>query len=224
MKVLNFGDQHNELIPLLEEYGFEVVHNNPDIVISYGGDGTLMKAEYEYPGIPKLLLRNSKICKLCSLLPNDEVLKRVSIGNYSIDDIWKIEGRFGDNTIIGMNDIVLHNADPRHAIRYQVWIQEKQIGGVVIGDGVVIANPLGSTGYYRSITDSFFEIGLGLAFNNSTEQSDHMVLHEKNIIRIKIIRGSAFLYADNQEEKFQLHDDDEVIIKKSDASAQIIRV
>lgn len=224
MKALLFGEHTNEVIKSIQQAGIGMVDDSFDFIISYGGDGMLLKAEYAYPGIPKLLLRNSKVCKLCSVLPNDEVLRMVREGSYSVREVWKIEGRFGEKKIIGMNDIVLHNANPRHAIRYQIWINEKALSDHIIGDGVVVANPLGSTGYYRSITDSFFELGLGLAFNNSTEQSDHMVLKEDSVIRIKVIRGPAFLYADNQEEKFELVDHDEMIIKKSEQNARIIQV
>ncbi len=224
MKVLVFGEQNSELQSLLDTHGFEITESNPEMVISYGGDGALLKSEHAHPQIPKLLLRNSKICKLCSPLPNELVLEKIAQGAYTVDEVWKIEGRFHDQTITALNDIVVHNADPRHAIRYHVWVNEKQVGDHVIGDGIVVANPLGSTGYYRSITHSFFEVGMGLAFNNSTETADHMILREDSSIRMSIIRGPAFLYADNQTERIQLADHNEVLIKKSDTSAHIVRV
>ncbi|MEK9183956.1 MAG: hypothetical protein AAB890_02695, partial [Patescibacteria group bacterium] len=88
--------------------------------------------------------------------------------------------------------------------------------------GNIAATPFGYTGYYRSITDSYFEIGIGLAFNNSTEQSDHVILKDSSIIKMSIVRGPALVYADNQEDFIELNDGDNVLVKKSEEYAQII--
>jgi len=121
-----------------------------------------------------------------------------------------------------MNDIVVHNSDPRHAIRYRYAVNGVQHPHEVIGDGVVAATPFGSSAYYRSITKSTFQKGIGLAFNNSTEPFDHMVLSDDGVINVNISRGSAIIFADNQPEKIQLKDGQSVEIKKSAESAKIL--
>ncbi|MGC9610857.1 MAG: hypothetical protein ABSE68_01400 [Minisyncoccia bacterium] len=224
MKVHVFGKESEIILDLVKKSGFEVVDKNPDIIASYGGDGTLMRSEFEFPGIPKLVLKNSQVCKLCVDLPNEEILRRVKNGQYKIEELDKLEAETKGRKVTGLNDIVVHNTNPRHAVRYTIFVNGREIGGEIIGDGVVIATPLGSTGYYRSITDSFFEIGIGLAFNNSTEQSDHMVLSDNSEIKIKIARGPAIVYADNQSEAIELKEGDEVVVKKSKETAKIIRV
>lgn len=226
MRAILFTDEKNRamLETLVKNAGIDGAQENPEAVISYGGDGALMRAEYAHPGIPKLLLKGSVICKLCSPLANDEVLKKFSAGEYRIDEMEKLEVRAGEKILRGINDIIVHNDNPRHAIRYQLAVNNQQVGDEIIGDGVVVATPLGSTGYYRSITDSFFELGIGVAFNNSTEQADHMVLRDDAVIRIKITRGPAFVYADNQAEAIPLADGDKVTIQKSSEVARIIRV
>jgi NAD kinase len=157
-------------------------------------------------------------------LSNDEVLKKFGAGGYRVDEIEKLEVHAKEKILRGINDIIVHNDNPRHAIRYHLFVNDKQMGGEIIGDGVIVATPLGSTGYYRSITGSFFELGIGVAFNNSTEQADHMVLREDAIVRVGITRGPAFVYADNQKEAIPLADGDEVTVQKSSAVARIIRV
>lgn len=223
-KVLVFGRDKERAEKLVTQAGFIVDEKEFDFVVSYGGDGTFMQAEHRYPGVPKILLRNSVICKLCSSIPNEDLLERIMNNHYLLEEFWKIEGSAKGRTVTAMNDLVLHNADPRHAIRYQLTINDRKIGETIVGDGVVVASPLGSTGYYRSITDSFFEVGIGLAFNNSTEQSDHMVLKEESDIKIVITRGPAFLYADNQDVHIELDDHDEIRIKKSDKVMKLVRV
>jgi NAD+ kinase len=183
-----------------------------------------MHSEASYPGIPKIILRNSRICKSCSPFENGEVLQKIKSGKYKIEKFWKIAGKVRGKKIIALNDITIHNGDPRHAIRYKFAVNGKQIGHEIIGDGVVVATPFGSTGYYRSITDSFFEVGLGLAFNNSTEQADHMVLREDSKIELEITRGPAVAFADNQEEKITLEVGDKITLEKSAEVAKIVRV
>lgn len=224
MRVTIFGNNKATAEELLKKQGFELVQSNPDFVISYGGDGTFMKSEFAYPGEPKIVLKDSQICKVCSVFPNDQVLEKVKQGGYEIRKLIKLDATANGRTITAVNDIIVHNSDPRHGIRYQIWADNRQFGDTVIGDGVVVATPFGSTAYYRSITDSFFETGIGLAFNNSTEQMDHVVLDDQKTIKIKITRGMVGVYADNQEENLTLKEGDEVIIKKSASVAQWVIV
>ena len=221
--ISGYDDVH--IKPLLVKAGFSIVETDPDLVISYGGDGTLMRAEIAWPGIPKLIIKGSTICKLCNPLPNEEVLRRVTVGEDTIRDVWKLEAAVGDAVLIGLNDIVLHNENPRHAIRYRLDISgQGDLGHEIIGDGIVVATPFGSTGYYRSITHSFFEVGVGLAFNNSTERFDHMVLRDNSIITATIVRGPAAIYADNHMDVRVLHEGDLITIRRSDQFARIITV
>ena len=219
-----FGEKKEEIILLLQSAGFEIVEKGGEWVISYGGDGTYMQAEHAFPGVPKLLVKASRICKLCTEGTLEDILSRVHAGSFRIEERIKLEASAKGKKIIATNDIVIHNADPRHGIRYGIMAGGKELGADVIGDGVVVATPMGSTGYYRSIADSSFEVGIGLAFNNSTEQSDHIVLKEDAEINITITRGPAMVFADNQSESIPLEAGDEVAIKKSLEIARLVKV
>ncbi len=228
MKVLIFGNHPEKITDLLKEIGFTIVEKDPEFVVSFGGDGTLVLSEFVYPGIPKIVLRDSNICKMCKYasgaLENREVLMRVRNGSYRIADVWKLEATANGRSLIGLNDITVHNVDPRHGIRYKITVDGSMELHEVIGDGVVAATPFGSTGYYRSITDSYFETGIGLAFNNSTEQADHVVLREDRVIKIDIVRGPANIYADNQDDFIHLATGESVVVKKAISPARIVRV
>jgi NAD+ kinase len=224
MKLLIYGKSKDEINGLMKGTGFEIVHKNPDVVVSYGGDGTFMKCEKDFPGIPKFILKKSRTSKKGHDIPHEDFFKKISGGEYRIEEEIKIEAVAKGKKIVGLNEIVVHNRDPRQAIRYLIFVNGRQIGGEVIGDGVVISTPFGSTGYYKSITDGFFEVGIGVAFNNSTEQSIHMVLKEDSEIMVRILRGPAMAYADNHSEEIKLMPKDEIVIKKSEGKAKIIRV
>lgn len=222
-RVILYGKNKESIKSAVINSGFEIVDQEADFIISFGGDGTLIGSESDYPGIPKIVLKDSQICKKCSRLSNEDVLLRVRDGRYFLEETMKLEAEAKGKTILAMNDIIVHNDDPRHAIRYTLTIDDKPIGSEIIGDGIVVATPsFGSTGYYRSITDSFFEVGIGLAFNNSIEQSDHMVLDEKRTIKLSITRGPAIVYADNQDDSILLGESDLVTIKKTEDTAKVV--
>ena len=227
MKIAIVSENQERVLSLISHHGnfFEVVEKNPDVVVSHGGDGTLMRAEYLYPNIPKLYLKNSRIAKLGhQTKENDAILDHIVKGEYVVEEVAKLEALVKGRVIVGLNDIVIHNENPRYGIRYVIEIDGVQMLGEIIGDGVVFATPLGSTGYYRSITHSSFELGIGVAFNNSTEQSDHIVVTDDRVVRVKITRGPAVCYADNQEESIRLLEGEYIDVKKSKQVGRIIRV
>jgi len=220
MNVRIFGKNTEEIEKIVREKSIE----NLDMVITYGGDGTFLMAESKFTEVPKLLLRENNICKLCVNVDKETALEQIRKGRYRIEETNKVEAAFKDQALNATNEIIVHNADPRHAIRYEVQINNKRIHDHdVIGDGIVVSTKLGATGYYRSITDSIFYTGIGLAFNNSTEAYDHMVLDENSEIKIIIKRGPAHVYADNQKEFIELTEGDDIIIKKSDEVTRLVR-
>lgn len=226
MKIAFVETNEALLKTLLQPYEgrFERVDADPEYVLVFGGDGTLMRAEQQFPGMPKLFLRNSRVAKLAGPHANEDILKAFFDEKFQVVEHIKLEVAVDDKKAIALNDVVIHNANPRYAIRYSVKVDGKMLHEHVIGDGVVCATPLGSTGYYRSITDGYLETGIGFAFNNSTEQTDHIVIKETSSIEIEILRGPAFCYVDNQDESFSLTEGDIVRIKKAPEIAHIIRI
>jgi len=176
----------------------KIVDENPDLIITHGGDGTLIGAERTYPGLPKLALRDCQSNPKCEQHSLANILQH----SFTPQTIVKLEAsdQHG-HVLMGVNDIVLHNADPCSAIRYRIWIDGKPFLQQIVGDGVVVSTPFGSSAYYKSITGSTFNIGIGLAFNNSTEPMNHLVLAEHSVIEIMVTRGPGILFSDNTSER-----------------------
>ena len=68
----------------IEEYGLKYSEIKPDIVISLGGDGTYLRSERNWSGIPKLMIRDHSICKKCEIGGLDKVLKKIREGKYKV--------------------------------------------------------------------------------------------------------------------------------------------
>lgn len=201
---------------------FEIVGVSPDLVVTYGGDGSLLGAEYEFPGVPKLPIRDAKSGPLC---PEHDSIENALLdfaeGRLSVTALPKLEAIAGNAVLKGINDVFIHNVDRAGALRYRVWIDDEPYGHEIIGDGVGMATVHGSTAYYRSITHSVFKIGMGLAFSNSTEVTNHLVLPEESVVTVKVIRGPGLLVADNSPDILEIPDGGSVTIKKSEEEAFI---
>ena len=215
------GKNLPDIAPLLRCKGFELVNENFDLVIPHGGDGALLGAERDYPGIPKLPLRDGRTAPLCPDHSYESQIDDFLAGKTRKSIMPKLVGEAKENRVFALNDIFIHNVDRVSAVRYRVWIDEVMYVAEVVGDGVGVATVHGSTAYYRSITHSIFRVGIGLAFSNTTEPTTHLVLPDESIIKIEITRGPAIMVADNSSERIHLKNGDSVTIRKHSAPAEV---
>ncbi len=206
---------------LLKKYGFVVDEINPEIVVSYGGDGTFLMSERAFPGIPKVLIRNSNICNKCHNHPTEHVLDKISKGDYKVVEHVKLKAGIKSKELICTNDFVIRNKLPTHALRFKMNINGES-GDELIGDGVVISTVFGSSGYYYSIARRNFSRGIGVAFNNLHKEREHLNIGENDKIRVEIIRGDAVLVSDNDPTIIELKEGDIVEIEKCDDVARLI--
>lgn len=216
MKVLLFGKNAKDIENLVKSSGLEIVGNNPDLIISYGGDGTLLSAEREYPSIPKLPMRNSQICKKCLEHEDKTLLEKLVKGELKPKEYRKLETTVLYKSIFALNDFVIRNVKPIHAIRFKISKDE-----LYIGDGIIISTPFGSTGYFKSVTKQTFDKGFGLAFNNTTEATEPLYFKENEQVKFMLIRGQATLSFDNSPEVFTIDEGSQLIFKLSDQVAKI---
>mgnify|MGYP001329944107 CR=1 FL=1 len=212
MKIKLVGKNLHDIMPLLSERGFELADTDFDLIIPHGGDGALLGAERDYPGIPKLPIRDDRTAPLCSDHDYVRQLDDFMAGRTRKTIMTKLAGSCENGMVLGLNDIFIHNADRVSAVRYRVWIDDELYVAEVVGDGVGVATVHGSTAYYRSITHSIFRVGIGMAFSNTTEPTTHLVLPEESVIRIEITRGPAIMVADNSHERLKLKNGDFVTI------------
>lgn len=191
---------------------FDISRENPDLVMCSGGDGTFLLSEREYPGIPKILTRDSRTCQTCSDLSIPEILKRYKEGDYKIKEIKKLQAKMEGREFLATNDITIRNTLPTEAVRFRIKINGEYKEGEFIGDGLVIATSYGSSAYFHSITKSKFEEGMGLAFNNITNSHPPILFKGDEKIEIEITRGPAILVADNNRDFINLVKNDRIII------------
>lgn len=235
MKVMLFGKaskKMNKFSPskieeLVRGLNFGIVSKNSDLIITYGGDGTLLSAERQNPGVPKLPLRNNDICKKCPRHQDEVILKKLAEGKLKLKEYKKLETTVFYKKFYALNDFVLRNSDPTHTIRFKMTVPSHPgldpgpINKLLIGDGIVISTAFGSTGYFKSITGKAFEEGFGVAFNNTTEKVNPLNLGDNDSVAFQLIRGKATLSFDNSPEIFNVDEGSELIFELSEKTAKI---
>ena len=223
MKLAVIGRNSAELKKKLEHR--DVILCEPgdaDVILAYGGDGTLLEAEREYPRILKYPIRDVETAPLCHKHAIDGQLDHFFAEKLKHSRLFRLEGRFGENVLYAMNDIFIHNRNNASALRYKIWIDGELYSHEIVGDGVGVATVHGSTAYFRSITHSVFRVGIGLAFSNSTELVNHLVLPESSVIRVKINRGPGEIVAENFRLPEPMNVGDECVIRLSEDASEFL--
>lgn len=223
MRVLLIGNDVAELRPLVEGAGLEIVTQpgRAEAAICFGGDGTLLGAERDYPGLPKVPIRRAMAGDRRHQKTLRAILQRVANGRANETRLPKLLASCGLHRLLALNDVVIKNRHVTAAVRYRVAIDGVAHFGEIVGDGLVAATPFGSSAYYRSITNSVIHVGMGLAFNNSTEPVNHLVLGQESRIRVSITRGPAELAVDNNPRLLPLVEGDTVLIHQAPEVAVI---
>ena len=234
MKVTLYGEESERLRPLVEaQPALDLVEEDPDVVVCFGGDGTLLAAELRWPSVPKVPLRNSRRGIRCIGDPPAEVIERLaqdtliphrhlklacSVIHESPDD--------ADHALMAINEFNVHKGRTNASVRFRMWFDEKPYGTdedhEIIGDGFVVCTPFGSTAYFNQITRGLFWTGIGVAFMYTSEHTNHLVLPEDTVVRARITRGPAVLAHDNSSEYIDLNAGDELLVRKSQQSAVLL--
>lgn len=136
----------------------------PDLMLSLGGDGTLLRAARLVLDreIPLLGINLGNLGFLTSVGARDleGALDRVMAGDYVMERRFTLrcdfvgEGGLVQNGAHALNDVVVHKAGAARVVRLAVEIETEgqapdEIGSFS-GDGLIVATPTGSTAYNLS--------------------------------------------------------------------------
>lgn len=205
IRVAVTGRNLDDLTPLLRMFPCRLVEDSPDLVISHGGDGSLLGAERQYPGVPKCPIRDDRQNPKCSRHAVLTTLTRLFKGELRKTQLLKLEASTETGEQLrGINDITLGRRIASSAIRYRIWVNGELLLPQVVADSLIVATPFGSTGYYQSVTRGNFLAGVGLAFNNSMNLLGYTVIPEDASVAIQLLRGPACMVADNDPRQLEL--------------------
>ncbi len=124
-----------------------------DIVIVFGGDGTLLNAARKYLNyeIPILGINMGNVGFLTDIRTEnfEKTIKEVLEGSYKIEERNLVSAKFGNNHLYGLNEVVIHSGAYAQLMRYRLNVNDKVVYEQR-SDGLIIATPTGSTAYALS--------------------------------------------------------------------------
>ena len=124
-----------------------------DIVVVFGGDGTLLNAARKYLNydIPILGINMGNVGFLTDISTDnfEKTIKEVLDGNYKIEERNLVSAKFGNNHLYGLNEVVIHSGAYAQLMRYRLNVNDRVVYEQR-SDGLIIATPTGSTAYALS--------------------------------------------------------------------------
>ena len=155
----NFYDYLQER-EIQEVFGVE----KADLIISLGGDGTMLVAAKEAitTNIPVLAINMGSLGYLAEVKPQDAVkmLQDYENGNYKLEERAFLEVKYEDNTFYALNELVItKGGHEAHLIQVEVYSNDVFVNKYR-ADGIIVATPTGSTAYSLSAGGSIVHPGL----------------------------------------------------------------
>lgn len=142
----------------LDGVGFEDMCRDVDLLVSLGGDGTLLgvvRCSYGYDK-PVLGINAGNLGFLADIPVDDidDMIENLLIGNYRIDKRMMIEGYIEHSgkrqEFYAFNDVVITRPTISHMVKLDAFVDDDWFN-TYRGDGLIVSTPTGSTAYNLSL-------------------------------------------------------------------------
>jgi NAD+ kinase len=165
LKKIESGEMAREICNLIREYGYpyrcfsleDVLNGSQiscDVLIVLGGDGTILASIHslEDPETPTFAISYGRGGYLAEGRPENalESVKKILTGEYHLERYMRLEVKLNGVKIgDAINEAYISNALPGKVIDYTISVDGSKLAAVV-GDGIIVSTPLGSTAYNLS--------------------------------------------------------------------------
>ena len=204
-----------------------------DILISVGGDGTILRMARLVSGhdLPILGINLGKLGFLAevSVEELDDCLTEILRGDYKVEDRMMLQARINKSKqlMYAMNDIVINQTDSSRMFNVQTFVSGDFLSKFTC-DGTIVATPTGSTAYVLSnggpiVTPTNHSMLISPICPHSLTART-VVVPEESIITLKVqtAHGKLRITADGQSQisaKLPL----EVVIERSPLVTKLIK-
>ena len=201
------SDYKNDSLTSLSHEEFT---SKADLIIVFGGDGTLLGSARRYLkfNIPILGINMGTVGFLTDIKIEDfdNVIKDIIDGNCKIEERNLVSATFKETTVYGLNEIVIHSGAYTQLMRYRLSVNDKVVYEQR-SDGLIIATPTGSTAYALSaggpIIHPELDVWTILPMLPQSISSRPFVISSSAHVKVNLLRGpleSAKICADGQED------------------------
>ena len=202
-----------------------------DLIIVFGGDGTLLGAARKFINndIPILGINMGTVGFLTDVnIENFElVVGDIFKGDYVLEERSLVEAKFSDQEVFGLNEVLIHSGSYAQLMRYRLLIDGKTVYEQR-SDGLIVATPTGSTAYALSAGGSIIHPELNIwniiPMMSQSLSSRPLIVSNKKSMEIQLIEGPldhAMICVDGQKD-IPIKYNNSISISKKDSSLKII--
>ena len=208
---------------------------NPDLIVTFGGDGTLLiGARYALQfDVPLLGINLGTVGFLTEEDPHrtEQALLKIINGGYKTENrsLLKVINRKTSETFYALNDAVITRGGYARLIQVEAFVNRKEYG-MYTADGIIVATPTGSTGYSLSAGGPIVEPGMNCMIITPvcahSMQHCPCVVSGKSRIRLLLKQGreqTAELQIDGQN-RGTLESGDEILVSGTAKKISLIRL
>ena len=143
----------DEIEGLLSSKGSVVDGDHPDLVVSLGGDGTMLRAaQLAHAHDAPLIGVNLGTLGYLTEVDAEHAaaaLERVFAGDYTLEARMMLECRSRSEIHVGLNEVLIERSGRHRLVRLEVRVNGERLASFN-ADGVIVATPTGSTAYALS--------------------------------------------------------------------------
>ena len=214
------ADYQNDSVTKLSNKEFV---SKVDLIIVFGGDGTLLNSARKYlkNNIPILGINMGNVGFLTDVKTEDfeSIIQDILNGKFEIEERNLVSASFLNETVYGLNEIVIHSGAYTQLMRYRLSVNDKVVYEQR-SDGLIIATPTGSTAYALSaggpIIHPSLDVWTILPMLPQSISSRPFVISSKEKVVIKLLKGpleDAKICADGHDDIAVPYEEDIAITK-----------
>lgn len=208
---------------------------SPDLMLSFGGDGTLLTAAgmAVQADIPLMGINLGTVGFLTEEEPEQlsTVLEKILGGEYFIERRSLLETLLPERgfSAFSLNDVVVSRGGFARLIRINCTVNGEEYG-LFTADGIIVATPTGSTGYSLSaggpIVEPDTDCMIITPICAHSLQHRSSVISSRSEIRLQLLKDrpqSGVLQIDGQN-RADLHAGEEIIVRSAAPKVKLLRI
>ncbi len=206
-----------------------------DVVVSFGGDGTILKAAEAVgdSGVPILGVNLGRLGFLADVSPKnlEEGVRELKAGKFTVDRRMVLsaglEGE--DKRFFALNDVVVEKGSCARILEIEMYINDEMVASYM-GNGVVVSSPTGSTAYSLSAGGPIVHPGMEAIIASPicphSLSLRSMVVPEDEVItvRLKAQKGDDVMLTVDSRTAGDLEPDSRVVVSKAPFSINLMNL
>ncbi len=207
-----------------------ILAEKSDVLISFGGDGTLLMTARLAgdSGKPILGVNVGKLGFLTEVETKEleHAFERISTKHYHIEQRMVLEARWNSHTAYALNDFVLVRGETVRFIKIRTDVDDEYLN-TYIADGLIVATPTGSTAYSLSANGPILSPTLEAVIVNPicphTLTARPLVINSDRAVRLTLESHDTVLLTADGHEEAQIGHGESVTIRQAKHKIHLIR-